>query len=494
MKHYLLAIDQGTTSSRAIIFDREAKNYSQHQLDLTQFYPHEGWVEQDPEEIWRNTLECCQQALHKKNLTAHDILAVGITNQRETTIIWDKATGKPIYPAIVWQDRRTHEMCDQLATPAFNQMLQEKTGLLLDPYFSATKISWLLKTIPGAREQAEKGNLLFGTIDTFLLWRLTKGKIHATDATNASRTLLFNIQKQEWDPELLTAFNIPANLLPTVFDNCSDFGDVSPEWLGGRIPILSLIGDQQAATVGQGCFLPGQVKSTYGTGCFMMLNTGDEFVQSKHKLLSTILYRVNNKTTYGLEGSIFCAGTSVKWLRDKLKIIKTADETEQLAKKVPNTGGVYFIPAFTGLGAPYWNPNARGAIVGLTRNSGVEHIVRAALEAVAYQSLDLLEAMIRDSQISMNELVVDGGMMKNQWLVQFLSDILNLHLYLPHCIETTALGTALVAGLQAGMFQSLEDISKLLQDRKQFSPMMNQAERELLYQNWKKAITHCNEI
>lgn len=494
MKEYLLAIDQGTTSSRAIIFDRQAKNYSQHQIDLTQFYPHEGWVEHDPEEIWQNTLECCKQALHKKNLSANDVLAVGITNQRETTIIWDKTTGKPIYPAIVWQDRRTREICDQLATPAFNRMLQEKTGLLLDPYFSATKISWLLNTIPGARVKAENGNLLFGTVDTFLLWRLTKGKIHATDATNASRTLLFNIQNQEWDLELLSAFNIPLSLLPTVLDNCSNFGVVDTEWLSGSIPILSLIGDQQAATVGQGCFLPGQVKSTYGTGCFMMLNTGEEFVQSKHKLLSTVLYRINNKAIYGLEGSIFCAGASIKWLRDKLKIIQSAHDTEYLAQQVSDTGGVYFIPAFTGLGAPYWNPNARGAIVGLTRNSGVEHIVRAALEAVGYQSRDLLEAMIKDSQIPINELAVDGGMMKNQWLIQFLSDILNLNLYLPHCIETTALGTALLAGLQAGMFQSLENISHLLQDRKQYSCTMDQDSRDRLYANWKKAITQCNEI
>lgn len=488
MSKYLLAIDQGTTSSRAIIFTHLCDPVSQHQIDLTQFYPQEGWVEQDPEEMWTNTVECCRQALIKANLTAKDILAIGISNQRETTIIWDKKTGKPIYNAIVWQDRRTSELCRQLAQQKISTKLQEKTGLLLDPYFSATKIMWLLDTQPHIRERAERGELAFGTVDTFLLWRLTKGKVHATDATNASRTLLFNIKTQQWDQDILNAFNIPEKLLPIVLDSSANFGSTDPELFSHAIPITGVAGDQQAATVGQACFKPGMVKSTFGTGGFMLLNTGSQPIQSKNRLLATIAYRLNGKVTYGLEGSIFCAGATVKWLRDKLKIIQTAAETETLAESITDTGGVYLVPAFTGLGAPYWNPDARAAISGLTRNSGIEQIARAALESVGYQTRDLLDAMISDSHTSITTLRVDGGMVANNWFLQFLADILNVEIERPACIETTALGAAFLAGLQVGVYQSLDEIAELGTKYNNFSPKMDQKQVDNLYSGWKMAI------
>lgn len=484
----LLAIDQGTTSSRAIIFTREGDPISKHQIDLTQYYPQEGWVEQDPEEMWINTLECCLQAIKKMNLSVQDIAAVGITNQRETTIMWDKKSGRPIYPAIVWQDRRTSELCKQWSKHAIHAKLQAKTGLLLDPYFSATKILWLLNTIPNARKRAEAGELAFGTVDTFLLWRLTKGKHHATDATNASRTLLFNIQTQEWDQEILDAFDIPAAILPVVFDSSADFGFVDAEFFGKSLRITSMIGDQQSATVGQACFTPGMVKSTYGTGCFMLLNTGMHLIQSKNRLLSTIAYRLNGNVNYGLEGSIFHAGSAIKWLRDELKLIKTSAESEILAERIEDTGGVYLVPAFTGLGAPYWDPDARGILVGLTRNCRVDHIVRSALEAVAYQTRDLLKAMITDSQTELKTLRVDGGMAENNWLLQFLADMLNLEIQSPKFIETTALGAAFLAGLQVGMYQSLDEIARLWQANRQFVPRMDHARREDLYQGWTNAV------
>lgn len=488
MSQYLLAIDQGTTSSRAIVFTRNGEIVSQHQIDLTQYFPYDGWVEHDPEEIWTTTLECCRKALSGAHLTAKDIAAVGITNQRETTIIWDRKTGKPIYRAIVWQDRRTSELCKELSQQPISASLQDKTGLLLDPYFSATKIMWLLTHIPDARARAERGELAFGTVDSFLLSRLTKGKVHATDATNASRTLLFNIETQEWDQEILNAFDIPQSLLPTVLDSSADFGQVDTEFLGASIPITALVGDQQAATVGQACFSPGMVKSTYGTGCFMLLNTGAQFIRSKHHLLATVAYRIKGKVTYGLEGSIFSAGVSVKWLRDLLKMIKTPAETEMLAQSVVDTGGVYLVPAFTGLGAPYWDPDARAALLGLTRNSGIEQIVRAALESVGYQTRDLLNAMTEDSQTQLTTLRVDGGMVVNNWLLQFLADILNLTIHRPACIETTALGAVYLAGLQVGFYQSLEDISQLWQANQIFLPKMREDVRNSLYRGWKKAI------
>lgn len=489
MSPYLLAIDQGTTSSRAIIFTHHGDVVSQHQIDLTQYFPDDGWVEHDPEEMWLNTLECCRQAITAAHLTGKDITAIGITNQRETTIIWDKKTGKPIYRAIVWQDRRTSELCKQLTKHPISKKLQEKTGLLLDPYFSASKIMWLLDNVPQARERAERGELAFGTVDSFLLWRLTNGEVHATDATNASRTLLFNINTQEWDQEILTAFNIPLSLLPKVLDSSANYGHAQAEYFGTDVPINALIGDQQAATVGQACFNPGMVKSTYGTGCFMLLNTGPHVVLSKHRLLATIAYRIQGQVTYGLEGSIFSAGVTIKWLRDNLKIIKTANETETLAQSVLDTGGVYVVPAFTGLGAPYWDPDARASILGLTRNSRGEQIVRAALEAVGYQTCDLLHAMSEDSQTQLTTLRVDGGMVANNWLLQFLADILNLNIHRPTCIETTALGAAYLAGLQAGVYQSLDEIARLWQMNQLFSPKMQNETRQHLYKGWKKAIS-----
>lgn len=488
MPHYLLAIDQGTTSSRAIIFTRQGTPISQHQIDLKQSFPKPGWVEQDPDEMWINTLECCRNALNKYKLSATEIAAIGISNQRETTIIWERKTGKPIYPAIVWQDRRTADICRHLVKQPVMKELQYKTGLLLDPYFSATKIMWLLDNIPGARERALQGELAFGTVDTFLLWRLTNGKMHATDATNASRTLLFNINTQQWDPDLLAVFNIPESILPTVYDNSADFGSVDPAHLGKAIPITAMIGDQQAATVGQACFHAGMVKSTYGTGCFMLLNTGPKVIHSKNRLLSTIAYRLNHNVVYGLEGSIFSAGVAIKWLRDTLKMITTAEESESLAHSINSTDGVYLVPGFTGLGAPFWDPDARGALLGLTRNSGREHIVRAALEAVCYQTRDLLNAMQQDSDTALEVLRVDGGMVANQWLLQFLADILRLDVQKPMCIETSALGAAFLAGLYAGVYQSLDEIAALWQSSKTFHPKLPLSQADELYAGWQHAI------
>ncbi|VVC77046.1 Glycerol kinase [Aquicella siphonis] len=488
MRNYLLAIDQGTTNSRAIIFDRRGCLISQHEMALRQTFPRDGWVEQDPLEMFANTVECCRAALGKANLDADSLAAAGISNQRETTVIWDRITGKPVYPAIVWQDRRTSEMCRQLSKTFLQEMVYHKTGLLLDPYFSATKIVWILENVQGVRERAAKGDLLFGTVDTFLLWQLTHGKSHATDATNASRTLLFNIHDQTWDDEILRAFNIPAVMLPVVKDNTADFGDIHGSILGKSVPVTGMAGDQQAATIGQACFHSGMVKATYGTGCFMLLNTGDRVIQSNNKLLSTIAYRIDHHVTYGLEGSIFSAGETVKWLRDTLGLITHAAETEALAKKVHSTEGVYLIPAFTGLGAPYWDPDARGALLGLTRSSGREHVVRAALENVAYQTRDLLEAMKSDCHSGLNTLRVDGGMAANNWLLQFLSDILNLQVHRPVCIETTALGAAYLAGLQAGLYQSLDDISKMWQMSASFVSQMSKTERDKLYLGWRNAV------
>jgi len=489
MEHYLLAIDQGTTNSRAIIFDRVGNLISQHEIVLKQYYPNDGWVEQDPEEMFDHTVECCRQALKKSHLSVNAIAAVGISNQRETTIIWDRITGKPVYPAIVWQDRRTSDLCKKLSHTPLQQKIYQKTGLLFDPYFSATKIIWLLNSIPGVRERAERGELLFGTVDTYLLWKLTQGKAHATDATNASRTLLFNIHTQQWDQEILNELSIPSVLLPTVLDNTAYFGDMDDSILGKKIAITGMAGDQQAATIGQACFQPGMVKATYGTGCFMLLNTGSHVMQSNNWLLSTIAYRLNKEVTYGLEGSIFSAGVTIKWLRDTLKLIQTATETETMASRVANNGGVYLVPAFTGLGAPYWDPEARGAILGLTRNSSREHIVRAALENVGYQTRDLLEAMMADCQASIKILRVDGGMVANVWLLQFISDMLNIEVHKPTCIETTALGAAFLAGLHIGLYQSLTDISEMWQMQAKFSPQMSVTERDLLYKSWKKAVS-----
>lgn len=493
MSVYLLAIDQGTTNSRAILFNRDGVPVSQHELALKQFYPQDGWVEQDPNEMFSNTVSCCREAIKKVNIAVKEIAAVGIANQRETTIIWDRDTGEPIYPAIVWQDRRTSELCKAFAKHEINPYIRQNTGLLLDPYFSATKILWILQNVATARERAERGELLFGTVDTFLLWKLTQGKSHVTDVTNASRTLLFNIQTQQWDAKILDAFNIPASLLPRVLDNTAHFGEMDKSILGITIPIAGVAGDQQAATIGQACFQPGMVKSTFGTGCFMLMNTGSTLVHSHYQLLSTIAYRFNHQVTYGIEGSIFSAGSIVKWLRDTLKFIHTAAESENLAKQVADTGGVYLVPAFTGLGAPYWDPEARGAILGLTQASEKEHIVRAGLESVVYQTRDLLEAIMSDPITAPKTLRVDGGMAANHWFLQFLSDILALEVQRPACIETTALGVAYLAGLQVGVYDSLDEISQLWRMDSCFLPKMAADKREKLYAGWKRSVERIRE-
>jgi glycerol kinase len=470
-----------------MIFDREGRVLGRAQQELPQIFPADGWVEHDAERIWQDVLSVCRGALKAAGLRPEQITACGITNQRETTVLWDRRSGKPLYNAIVWQDRRTADLCRNLRREDTEAWLAGRTGLLLDPYFSATKLRWLLDEIPGARARAEQGELAFGTIDCWLLWQLTGGSLHATDASNASRTLLFNIHTQQWDDDLLKFFGIPRALLPEVRDNAADYGRIDAELLGGAIPIGGMAGDQQAALVGQACFKRGMIKSTYGTGCFMVLNTGDAAVASRNRLLTTVGYRLGGKTTYALEGSIFVAGAAVQWLRDALHLIRQASETENLAKEVRDTGGVYLVPAFTGLGAPYWDPAARGAVLGLTRDTGISHIVRAALESVCYQTRDLLEAMAQDA-VAPTELRVDGGMVVNDWVVQFLSDLLRVPIERPTVVETTALGAAYLAGLQAGVYQSLDEIARLWQSERRFEPGRPQARMDRLYQGWRDAV------
>ena len=485
MGDYILSVDQGTTSSRAIVFDRAGRICGSGQQEFQQFYPRDGWVEHDPEEIWATTLASCEAALSAASLNAGDIAGIGITNQRETTIVWDRATGEAIYPAIVWQDRRTASWTAELKEKGLEATVSKRTGLLLDPYFSGSKLTWIMDNVAGARQRAEAGELAFGTVDSYLLWRLTEGRSHATDATNASRTLLFNIHTQQWDDELLNLFNIPRALLPEVKDSADDFGVCS--LFGAAIPIASMIGDQQAATVGQACFEPGMAKSTYGTGCFVVLNTGDKALNSQHRLLTTVAYRLAGKVTYALEGSIFVAGAAVQWLRDGLHLIGSAAETQALAESVPSANGVYLVPAFTGLGAPYWDPDARGAILGLTRDTGIPHIARACLESVCYQTRDLLEAMAGDGA-SIENLRVDGGMVVNNWLMQRLADTLACHCQRPEVTETTALGAAYLAGLQLGLYRSLEEIASLWQQEHSFAPTMSEMDRETRYHGWLRAV------
>lgn len=487
MTKHLLAIDQGTTSSRAIVFDESGQICAVGQQEFPQHFPEDGWVEHELDDIWRTTLQVCREAIAKAGLSAGAIRAIGITNQRETTALWDRKTGEPLGRAIVWQDRRTSRYCESLRSQGVESMVMRRTGLLLDPYFSGTKLAWMLENIPGARERADRGELAFGTIDSFLLWRLTGGKVHATDATNASRTLLFNIHTQRWDDELLSLLNIPASVLPEVRDSAADFGMSEPELLGHSLPIAAMIGDQQAATVGQACFEPGMVKSTYGTGCFVMLNTGDKAVTSQNRLLTTVAYRLKGQVTYALEGSIFVAGAAVQWLRDGLHLIGSASQMQELAESVSSSNGVYMVPAFTGLGAPYWDPDARGAILGITRDTQIAHIARATLEAVCYQSRDLLDAM-RSDGATVDALRVDGGMVVNDWLMQRLADMVGCDCQRPAVIETTALGAACLAGLQSGLFSSLEDFQQRWVAEKTFHPAMAEFERERRYHGWKAAV------
>jgi glycerol kinase len=486
----ILAIDQGTTSSRAIVFDGAMKVAGVGQKEFTQFYPASGWVEHDPEEIWESVVWAARQALRKAKMKAADIDAIGITNQRETVVIWDKATGQPIHNAIVWQDRRTAPLCAKLKKAGLEKTFSRKTGLLLDPYFSGTKLAWLLDNIKGARRRAEKGELLAGTIDTFLVWRLTGGRVHATDATNASRTLLYNIEKNEWDAELLEVLNVPAKILPVVKNCADDFGIADKAILGAAIPILGVAGDQHAATIGQACFKPGMMKSTYGTGCFAVLNTGADIVRSKNRLLTTIAYRLEGKTTYALEGSIFIAGAAVQWLRDGAKMISKAEHSGQLAATADDTQNVYLVPAFVGLGAPHWDAHARGAIFGLTRNSGPAEFARAALEAVAYQTRDLLDAMKKDwkGAAAGTVLRVDGGMVASDWTMQRLADILDAPVDRPEILETTALGAAWLAGSRAGVWPKAAEFSSSWSLERRFKPKMDDDTRSAKIKGWRDAV------
>ena len=481
----LLAIDQGTTSSRAILFDSAGNALHVAQQEFTQHYPHDGWVEHDPQDIWSSTLAVTQAVLSQ---TQGTLASIGITNQRETTVVWDRASGEPIYNAIVWQDRRTADTCERLREAGHEVEVNARTGLLLDPYFCATKIAWILDHVEGARHSAEKGDLAFGTVDTFLLWRLTGGKVHATDATNASRTSLFNIHQQNWDETLLTLFNIPVSLLPQVKDSAADFGTTDTAVLGQSIAVGALVGDQQAALVGQACLAPGMLKSTYGTGCFAILNTGNEALASHHRLLTTIAYRLEGVATYALEGSIFVAGASVQWLRDELGLVDSANETATLAAGLDSNEGVYLVPAFTGLGAPHWNPHARGTLLGMTRATTPAHIARATLEAACYQSAELLGAMAEDSGQSPALLRIDGGMARNDWLAQFLADISDTLVERPALLETTALGAARLAGLQSGVFSSLDELGGLWRVERTFTPQMDESQRQALLNTWRRAV------
>ncbi|SDU11413.1 glycerol kinase GlpK [Halopseudomonas salegens] len=493
MATHLLAIDQGTTSSRAILFDAAGTPLGSAQEEFSQYFPCDGWVEHDAEEIWQSTLSVCRQLLAEQNMHASDIRAIGITNQRETTLLWDADSGELLHRAIVWQDRRTADYCAELKQAGHEPMVSNKTGLLIDPYFSATKLRWLLEHIPEARAKAEQGKLRFGTVDSFLLWRLTGGKVHRTDATNASRTMLFNIHTQSWDQDLLELFDIPASLLPEVMDTAADFGHTEAGLFGAEIPITAMAGDQQAALIGQACFQPGMVKSTYGTGCFMIMNTGDQPIRSNNRLLTTVGYRLQGQVTFALEGSIFVAGAAIQWLRDGLKLIQHAGETEAMAEQTGHDCGVYLVPAFTGLGAPYWDPKARGAIFGLTRDTGIAEIVTAGLQSVCFQSRDLLDAMQADGAISTSALRVDGGMVVNNWVVQSLANILGVPVERPQVTETTALGVAYLAGLHSGLFASLEEIAAHWHCQRNFKPDMPEDQRNQLYQGWQDAVRRVRE-
>ncbi len=489
MPGYVLAIDQGTTSSRAILFDEGFGIAGVGQQEFTQHFPNSGWVEHDPEDLWSSTVATCREAIARAGIGAGDIAGIGVTNQRETTVVWDRNTGKAVCNAIVWQDRRTAELCARLRAEGHEAMVAEKTGLLIDPYFSGTKIAWILDNVEGARDKAAAGRLLFGSVDSWLIWRLTGGVVHATDATNASRSLLYDIRRGCWDDDLLALLGIPAGMLPEVRDSAADFGTAEAGLFGGPIGIRGVAGDQQAATVGQACFRPGMMKSTYGTGCFALLNTGSEPVRSANRLLTTIAYQIDGKPTYALEGSIFIAGAVVQWLRDGLGIIDKASETQSLAERADASQSVYLVPAFTGLGAPYWDAEARGAIYGVTRATGRAEIARAALESVGYQTRDLLDAMHRDWAGGGDTVLrVDGGMTASDWTMQFLSDVLGAPVDRPRVAETTALGAAYLAGMKAGVYPGLDGFSETWALDRRFEPCMEEADRDRKYAGWKDAV------
>ncbi|KLU59261.1 glycerol kinase [Peptococcaceae bacterium CEB3] len=485
---YILALDQGTTSSRAILFDRQSRIVGKAQKELRQYFPQPGWVEQDAEEIWQSQLEVAREVMRQAGVSAENLAAIGITNQRETTVIWEKRTGKPISNAIVWQCRRTAPLVAGLKEQGLDGMIRAKTGLLLDAYFSGTKIQWLLDHVAGARAKAEQGDLLFGTIDSWLIWNLTGGRLHATDYSNASRTLLFNIHTLSWDPELLSVFNVPPSLLPEVRPSGGSFGETLPELLGGAVPLTGAAGDQQAALFGQTCFQPGMAKNTYGTGCFMLMNTGEKAVVSKKGLVTTIAWGLDKRVEYALEGSVFVAGAALQWLRDGLGILESAAESESMASEVADSGGVYFVPAFVGLGAPYWDMDARGAILGLTRGTGRAQIIRAALESLAYQTRDVLKAMEEDAGMKLKALRVDGGASANDFLMQFQADILGTRVERPAVTETTALGAAYLAGLAVGFWGGKEELEKNWLLQQSFQPDMPETVRSSLYEGWLEAV------
>ncbi|UWQ10757.1 glycerol kinase GlpK [Aliiroseovarius crassostreae] len=487
---HILAIDQGTTSSRAIVFDQAMRVQAVAQQEFPQHYPASGWVEHDPADLWQSTLTTCREALDTAAVPAGDVAAIGITNQRETTLVWDRITGAPVYNAIVWQDRRTSGLCQTLREAGHEEMVTERTGLLLDPYFSATKLAWILNNVDGARERAEAGELLFGTVDCYLIWKLTGGKSHATDATNAARTLLYDIHKGRWSKTICALLNIPMGMLPEVKDCADAFGVTDPALLGAALPILGVAGDQQAATVGQACFEPGMMKSTYGTGCFALLNTGEMPVRSGNRLLTTIAYQLDGKPTYALEGSIFVAGAVVQWLRDGVKLIGQAGDTQALAEAADPAQDVVLVPAFVGLGAPYWNADCRGAVYGLTRNSGAAELSKAALESVGYQTRDLMQAMVADWSGDGGDQVlrVDGGMSASDWAMQFLSDIIGAPVDRPEVLETTALGVAWLAGMKAGIYPDQAGFAREWALEKRFTPVMSSQEREAKYARWKRAV------
>jgi glycerol kinase len=490
---YIMALDQGTTSSRCIIFDKTGAVISKAQKEFKQIYPKAGWIEHDPIEIWATQFGVAVEALVMANLEASDIAAIGITNQRETTVVWDKRTGVPVHNAIVWQCRRTADTCEELRKIGFEETIKDKTGLILDPYFSGTKIKWILDNVPNARKEAEKGNLLFGNIDTWIMWNLTKGQVYVTDYSNAARTMLFNIHTLAWDEEILKVLNIPKSMLPVVKASSEVYGHTNKVLFGEEIPIAGAAGDQQAALFGQACFKEGSAKNTYGTGCFMLMNTGSKAVTSKHGLLTTIAWGIDGKVEYALEGSIFVGGASIQWLRDELRMLKNASESERYALEVEDTNGVYVVPAFTGLGAPYWDPYARGTVMGLTRGAKKEHFIRATLESIAYQTNDVLKAMQEDSGISLVELNVDGGASSNNFLMQFQSDILGVQVDRPQVVETTALGAAYLAGLAVGYWKDKEEISQNRRLDRNFKPNMEEEKRVKLLRGWHRALKRAME-